>query len=164
MTLYAMIVIGLTMGMQPIIGYNFGAQQHDRVKQTLKLSIITGMCITSSGFIMCELFPGAVSAMFTGNSELIAIASRGIRFCLAMFPFVGGQIVISNFFESIGKAKISIFLSLTRQLLFLLPALILLPRFFALDGIWISMPVSDIFASIVSAAILWIYVRKATHS
>lgn len=164
MTLYAMIVIGLTMGMQPIVGYNFGAQQHDRVKQTLKLSIISGMCITSSGFVMCELFPGAVSAMFTDNSELIAIASRGIRFCLLMFPFVGAQIVISNFFESIGKAKISIFLSLTRQLLFLLPGLILFPRFFALDGIWISMPVSDILASIVSAAILWIYVRKATHS
>ncbi|MCI1648125.1 MAG: MATE family efflux transporter [Bacteroides sp.] len=164
MTLYVMIVIGLTMGMQPIVGYNFGAQKHDRVKQTLRLSIIVGVCITSSGFIICELFPNAVSAIFTNDNQLISIASRGVRFCLGMFPLVGAQIVIGNFFQSIGKAKMSIFLSLTRQLLFLLPGLIIFPHIFGLDGIWISMPVSDFLAVIVAIISLMVYIRRSAHT
>ena len=160
LTLYIMIVLGLTMGMQPIVGYNFGAQKHDRVKQTLKLSMLTGVCITSSGFLICELFPHAVSAIFTNDQELIDIASRGVRICVLMFPLVGAQIVIGNFFQSIGKAKISIFLSLTRQLLYLLPGLIFFPRFIGLDGIWTSMPVADFFAFLTALVVLWTYIRK----
>ena len=95
--LYVMIVLGLTMGMQPIVGYNFGALKHERVKATLKLSILTGVCITSSGFIICELFPHAVSAVFTSDEHLIDMASHGVRICIAIFPFVGAQIVIGNF-------------------------------------------------------------------
>ena len=109
LVLYVMIVLGLTMGMQPIVGYNFGAQKYDRVKATLRLSILTGVCITSTGFIICELFPHAVSAVFTSDGQLIDMASRGVRIGIAMFPLVGAQIVIGNFFQSIGKAKISIF-------------------------------------------------------
>ena len=160
LTLYVMIVLGLTMGMQPIVGYNFGAQKHDRVKATLRLSIITGVCITSTGFIICELFPHAVSAIFTSDEQLIDMASRGVRIGIAMFPLVGAQIVIGNFFQSIGKAKISIFLSLTRQLLYLLPGLIILPRYMGLDGIWTCMPVSDFFAFVTAVIALWIYVKK----
>lgn len=160
LVLYVMIVLGLTMGMQPIVGYNFGAQKHDRVKATLRLSIITGVCITSTGFIICELFPHAVSAIFTSDGQLIDMASRGVRIGIAMFPLVGAQIVIGNFFQSIGKAKISIFLSLTRQLLYLLPGLIILPRYMGLDGIWACMPVSDFFAFVTAVIALWIYVKK----
>ena len=160
LVLYVMIVLGLTMGMQPIVGYNFGAQKYERVKATLRLSIITGVCITSTGFVVCELFPHAVSALFTNDGQLIDMASRGVRIGIAMFPLVGAQIVIGNFFQSIGKAKISIFLSLTRQLLYLLPGLIILPRYMGLDGIWTSMPVSDFFAFVTAAVALWIYVRK----
>lgn len=105
LVLYVMIVLGLTMGMQPIVGYNFGAQKYDRVKATLRLSILTGVCITSTGFIICELFPHAVSAVFTSDGQLIDMASRGVRIGIAMFPLVGAQIVIGNFFQSIGKAK-----------------------------------------------------------
>ena len=160
LTLYVMIVLGLTMGMQPIVGYNFGAQKYDRVKATLRLSILTGVCITSTGFIICELFPHAVSAVFTSDGQLIDMASRGVRIGIAMFPLVGAQIVIGNFFQSIGKAKISIFLSLTRQLLYLLPGLIILPRYMGLDGIWTCMPVSDFFAFVTAVVALWIYVKK----
>ena len=160
LTLYVMIVLGLTMGMQPIVGYNFGAQKYDRVKVTLRLSILTGVCITSTGFIICELFPHAVSAVFTSDGQLIDMASRGVRIGIAMFPLVGAQIVIGNFFQSIGKAKISIFLSLTRQLLYLLPGLIILPRYMGLDGIWTCMPVSDFFAFVTAVIALWIYVKK----
>lgn len=160
LTLYVMIVIGLTMGMQPIIGYNFGAQQHERVKRTLRLGIISGVVITSSGFIICELFPHGVSAIFTDNDELINIAVEGIRYGILMFPLVGAQIVISNFFQSIGKAKISIFLSLTRQLVYLLPGLLIFPHFWGLKGIWVSMPVSDGLAFITAMASLMIYIKK----
>lgn len=162
LTLYVMIVLGLTMGMQPIVGYNFGAQKIDRVKQTLRLGIISGVVITSSGFIICEFFPHAVSALFTDSDELIDLAVDGIRLAVLMFPFVGAQIVIGNFFQSIGKAKISIFLSLTRQLLYLLPCLLLFPNWWGLEGIWISMPVSDALAFITAVVSLMIYIKKVS--
>lgn len=162
LTLYIMTVLGLTMGIQPIVGYNFGAQKIDRVKQTLRLGIISGVVITSSGFLICELFPHAVSAIFTDNSELINIAAQGLRITVLMFPFVGAQMVIGNFFQSIGKAKISIFLSLTRQLLYLLPCLLLFPNWWGLKGIWISMPVSDGLAFITAVISLLIYIKKVS--
>lgn len=160
LVLYVMIVLGLTMGMQPIVGYNFGAQKHDRVKAALRLSILSGVCITSTGFIICELFPHAVSSIFTSDRQLIDMASRGVRIGIAMFPLVGAQIVIGNFFQSIGKAKISIFLSLTRQLLYLLPGLLIFPRYWGLDGIWLCMPVSDFFAFVTAVVALGVYVRR----
>ena len=158
--LYVMIVMGLTMGMQPIVGYNFGAQKTDRVKRTLRLGIISGVCITSSGFVICELFPHAVASVFTSDDALINMAAHGVRICVAVFPLIGAQMVIGNFFQSIGKAKVSIFMSLTRQLLYLLPGLVLLPPHFGLDGIWMSMPISDFFAFVTAAVILWWYIRK----
>lgn len=162
-TLYVMTILGLTMGMQPIVGYNFGAQKQDRVKAALKLTVIAGVCIASTGFIICELFPHAISAIFTGDDRLIDIASRGVRVCVAMFPLVGAQIVIGNFFQSIGKAKISIFLSLTRQLLYLLPGLLIFPHYLGLDGIWTCIPVADFFAFLTAVAALWFYVKKTEY-
>lgn len=162
LTLYVMIVLGLTMGMQPIIGYNFGALKMDRVKQTLRLGIISGVIITSSGFFICELFPHAVSAIFTDSNELIDLAVEGIRIAVIMFPFVGAQIVIGNFFQSIGKAKISIFLSLTRQLLYLLPCLLFFPHLWGLKGVWVSMPISDALAFITAVTSLMIYIKKVS--
>lgn len=159
LTLYVMVVLGLTMGMQPIIGYNFGAQKTNRVKQALHLGIISGIIITTSGFIICELFPYTVSTIFTNNDELIKLAAEGIRIAVLMFPVVGAQIVITNFFQSIGKAKISIFLSLTRQLFYFLPFLLLLPSKWGLKGIWASMPISDFLAFITAVTILIIYKR-----
>lgn len=158
--LYVMIVMGLTMGMQPIVGYNFGALKMDRVKHTLRLGIISGVCITTSGFVICELFPHAVASVFTSDEALINMAAHGVRICVAVFPLIGAQMVIGNFFQSIGKAKVSIFMSLTRQLLYLLPGLIWLPPHFGLDGIWMSMPVSDFFAFVTAAGVLWWYIRK----
>lgn len=162
LTLYVMIVLGLTMGMQPVIGYNFGAQKMDRVKQTLRLGIISGVIITSSGFFICELFPHAVSSIFTDSNELIDLAVEGIRIAVIMFPFVGAQIVIGNFFQSIGKAKISIFLSLTRQLLYLLPCLLFFPHLWGVKGVWVSMPISDALAFITAVTSLMIYIKKVS--
>ena len=158
--LYLMIVMGLTMGMQPIIGYNFGARKPERVKQTLRLAITWGVCITTSGFLICELFPHAVSAVFTSDDVLIDMAAHGLRICVAMFPVIGAQIVIGNFFQNIGLAKMSLFLSLTRQLIFLLPCLLFFPGIWGLDGVWVSLPVSDLLAFLTAvAALLW-YMRR----
>lgn len=159
LTLYVMIVLGLTMGMQPIVGYNYGAGQTDRVMRTLRLGIVSGVVITSSGFLICELMPHAVSALFTDNHHLINLAVDGLRISALIFPFVGAQIVISNFFQSIGKAGVSIFLSLTRQLLYLLPCLLLFPNWWGLNGVWVSMPASDALAFITAVISLKVYIR-----
>ncbi len=159
LTLYVMIVLGLTMGMQPIAGYNYGAMKMDRVWKLLRIGIVTGILITSSGFIICETVPHLVSSIFTKSDELIEIASSGLRICVLMFPLVGAQTVISNFFQSIGKAKVSIFLSLTRQLLYLLPGLLILPRYFGINGVWASQPIAD-FLAFVTAIFYLTYYRK----
>lgn len=158
--LFVMIVMGITMGMQPITGYNYGAQHFDRVKRTLKLGITAGCIITTLGFIIGELFPGVFVGMFTGNHELTDEATLALRIGILSFPVVGAQIVITQFFQSIGKARISIFLSLSRQLLFLLPGLAFLPPFYGVEGVWFSMPLSDALAFAVAALMLAYHYKK----
>ena len=152
--------MGLNQGMQPIAGYNFGARQYDRLMHVLKLTVIGATCVTSLGFLLGELLPHWAVAVFTTDEELIRLAAEGMRIVFLCFPIIGFQMVTTNFFQSIGKAKISIFLSLTRQLLYLLPGLIILPRYMGLDGIWTCMPVSDFFAFVTAVVALWIYVKK----
>lgn len=160
LTLFVMIVLGLAMGMQPIVGYNYGAERYQRVRQTLKYGIIAGICITSAGFLGSEFFPGLVVSMFTDSPELSDLSARGLQIASLMFPFVGCQIVITNFFQSIGKAKISIFLSLSRQLIYLLPCLIFLPRVWGISGVWSSMPFSDFLAFVTAVIILFRHFKK----
>ena len=152
--IFVMIVMGLNQGMQPIAGYNFGAQQYARVSRVLKLTIIFATVVTTSGFLMGMLIPDLVVSIFTSDEELIAISARGLRIVVMFFPIIGFQMVTSNFFQSIGMASKAIFLSLTRQMLFLLPALIILPHFFGAAGVWYSMPVSDLLASLVAMVML----------
>ena len=125
-----MIVMGLNQGMQPIAGYNFGAGQHARVIKTLKLTIIYATCVTTFGFIVGMLFSDWVVSIFTSDAELIALSAKGLRIVVMFFPIIGFQMVTANFFQSIGMASKAIFLSLTRQMMVLLPCLIILPRFF----------------------------------
>lgn len=158
--LFVMIVMGITMGMQPITGYNYGAQHFDRVKRTLKLGITAGCIITTLGFIIGELFPGIFVGMFTDNHELTEEATLALQIGILAFPIVGPQIVITQFFQSIGKARISIFLSLSRQLLFLLPGLAFLPPFYGVEGVWFSMPLSDALAFAVAALMLAYHYKK----
>ncbi len=160
LTLFTMVVLGLAMGMQPIVGYNHGAKIHQRVQRTLKYGIIAGISITSAGFIACECFPHAITSMFTDNAELSAFAETGLRVCVMMYPLVGCQMVITQFFQSIGKAKVSIFLSLTRQLIYLLPCLLALPAVWGVNGVWASMPLSDVFAFLTAVGMLAYYRRK----
>ncbi len=151
---FVMIVFGVTQGMQPILGFNFGAGRWDRVKQTLSKGIWIGALITAIGCAMTELFPDVISSMFTTDDNMINIARHGFRIYFICYPVVGAQIVIQNYFQSIGKPKLSIFLSLTRQLIFLLPLLWILPDYFGVEGVWASMAGSDMLAFILAIATL----------
>lgn len=153
--LFVMIVMGLNQGMQPIAGYNFGAQQYHRVNQALRLTIYGATAVTTTGFLVGELMPELAVSIFTTHEELIRLSATGLRIVVIFFPIIGFQMVTSNFFQSIGMAGKAIFLSLTRQLLFLLPCIILLPLFWGSIGIWWSMPISDLAASIVAGIMLY---------
>ena len=137
---FVMIVMGINQGMQPIAGYNFGARQYERVLRVLKLTIIGATCVTMAGFLMGELVPRLAVSAFTNDPELIRLSVEGMRIVFICFPIIGFQMVATNFFMSIGMAGKAIFLSLSRQLLFLMPGLIFLPHIFDVytrwDGSW----------------------------
>ena len=154
---FVMIILGLTQGMQPIIGYNYGAKLQHRVLSTLKKGMIAGFVITTIGFLVAELCPRLIASAFTNDEEMINLSITGFRLFMLAFPIVGMQIVASNFFQAIGKAKIAIFLSLTRQLLFLIPALYLMPLILELNGVWLSTVVADFLSAFVS---LWVLVAS----
>lgn len=157
---FVMIILGLTQGMQPIIGYNYGAKLQYRVLSTLKKGMIAGFVITTIGFLVSELCPRLISSAFTNDEEMINISITGFRLFMLAFPIVGMQIVASNFFQAIGKAKIAIFLSLTRQLLFLIPALYLMPLVLGLNGVWLSIVVADFLSAFVSLWVLVVSIKK----
>lgn len=165
--IFVMIVMGVNQGMQPIAGYNFGARQYDRVLRVLRLTIICAVAVTTAGFIVGEFLPHVAVSLFTTDEELIRLAVEGMRIVFICFPIVGFQMVATNFFQSIGMAGKAIFMSLTRQLLFLLPGLIFLPHFFEVStpwdgswGVWCAMPVSDFLATVVAFFMLTYQLRK----
>ncbi len=157
---FFMFVIGINQGMQPIAGYNYGAKKFDRMMRCLNLSILSATAILTFGWALAMLFPEAMARVFTKDASQIALAARGIRVNMLVFPLVAFQAVITNFFQCIGRVKISIFLSLSRQLLFLLPLAFSLPLIWGLDGVWYSLPVSDSIAAVVTAFIMWHYMRN----
>ncbi|MBP5210291.1 MAG: MATE family efflux transporter [Bacteroidales bacterium] len=148
--LFIMINMGFTQGMQPIAGYNYGAKQYDRVKEVLRLTIMCATVCTTLGFLCGELIPDTLVSLFTRDAELKALASHALRIMVSSFWILGFQIVISNFFQCIGHAKKAIILSLSRQLLFLVPFLIIFPSFWGIEGVWWSMPASDIVAAFLA--------------
>lgn len=143
---FVMIVFGITQGMQPILGYNYGAANWPRISLTLRKGIIIATIISGTGWALTELMPDIISSMFTTDKGMVDIARGGFRIFFIFFPLVGAQIVIQNYFQSIGMPRLSIFLSLTRQLIFLLPLLWLLPPRLGVNGVWIAMCSSDFIA------------------
>lgn len=164
--IFTMIVLGLTQGMQPIIGYNYGARKYDRVSKTLYMTIGWATLTTVVGFIVCELFPYEVVRIFvsedgTGNATtLIEQSARGLRLILLAFPIVGFSIVVGNFFQCIGKAKRAIIISVSRQMLFIVPLLYTLPQHLGVDGVWYAIPLADALAALLAAALLAYQLRK----
>ena len=158
--IFVMFVIGLNQGMQPIAGYNYGSQQTDRLMRVVKYAAFAATAIMVTGWLIAHLAPYYCARMFTSDTELIRQAIKAIQINMMMYPFIGYQMVVTNFFQCIGKVKISIFLSLSRQLLFLLPLLVALPHFFGLNGVWAALPSSDFTASFIAAIIMLIFVRR----
>jgi len=152
--LVIMIVMGICQAMQPIVGYNYGAGKLKRVKDVLLLTIRVASLAVTVGFVCCESFPGIMVRAFTSDPDLGEMARRGMRLAYMMWPVVGFQIVISTFFQSIGKAYKAIFMGLSRQVIFLIPALYLFAKWFGLEGIWLSMPFADSLAAIIGLCFL----------
>ena len=164
---FVMIVMGLNQGMQPIAGYNFGARQYDRVLRVLRLTIVGATGVTTAGFLIGVFAPRLAVSLFTTDAELIRLSAEGMRIVFCFFPIIGFQMVATNFFQSVGMAGKAIFLSLSRQLLFLLPGLIFLPRIFdrctewgGSWGVWCAMPLSDLLASFVAFVLLTRELRR----
>ena len=158
-----MVVIGLNQGMQPIAGYNFGARRYDRVLGVLNKALIFGSVITLTGFVIGVFFPTPFVSVFAKDSpQLIKMSAHALSCMVMMFPIVGIQIVSTAFFQSIGYAPKSIFLSLTRQLIFLVPAIFILPHLYAapLEGLWHAAPVADGLASVLAITLLVLQVKK----
>ena len=152
--MFIMICMGLNQGMQPIAGYNYGARKYSRVKEVYWKTVWLAVAVTVLGFLVTELFPRTVTGIFTKDAQLLDLSSSGIRIMNIMLPIVGFQIVSSNLFQSLGMVRKSIILSLSRQLLFLLPCLYFLPMAFGDKGIWMSYPVADALASILTIILL----------
>ncbi|WP_291571310.1 MATE family efflux transporter [Clostridium sp. UBA4548] len=145
-----MPVFGINQGSQPIIGYNYGAKNYKRVKKAWMLAVIAAVAITTTGFLVVELAAPSIIRIFNSNADLVAIGTHGIRIYLSMLPVIGFQVISTNYFQAVGKAKISMFLSLVRQVIVLIPLLLILPPIFGLNGVWISGPTSDAVASIIT--------------
>lgn len=152
--LFVMIIMGFNQGMQPIAGYNFGAKLYHRVTEVTRLTMRWAIGVASVGFLLCQLTPEVIIGLFTTDQELIDIASKGLHIVFAVYPIVGFQMVATNFFMSIGMSRKAIFLSLTRQLIFLIPCLIILPPLMGQIGVWISIPIADVMAASVTAFML----------
>ena len=158
--LFIMIVMGFNQGMQPIAGYNYGTRNYTRVKSVMWTTVKYATVITTTGFLIAMLFPQQAVSIFTSDKQLIDFSAKGLRILTLAFPFVGFQMVSSNFFQCLGMVNNAIILSMARQILFLIPCIYVLPLFFENLGVWISFPIADFAAFIISAILMWDLMRK----
>ncbi len=159
-SLIVMTIVGMAQGMQPIVGYNYGAGHYDRVKTTLKYCISIATIITTLGCIAALIFPHYIARMFTVDTSLINITASGLSIYASTFFVVGFHIIVTNYFQSIGRAGVSIFLSLSRQILLLIPFILLFPPIWGLTGAWMAQPVSNIISAAIAIVILSLHLKK----
>ncbi len=157
-----MPLFGLNQGSQPIVGFNYGAKKYHRVKEAVKYAVVVGTIIVTVGWLVIQLAPDMLIRIFNNDPKLAEMARSGLKIFLFMLPVLGFQVISSNFYLAIGKAKTSMFLSLLRQVLLLIPCLIILPRIgdLGLTGVWLAGPVADGLASIITGVIFFNSVRK----
>jgi Na+-driven multidrug efflux pump len=158
-----MFVLGVCMGMQPIVGFNYGAKRFDRLKRAYWLTVSVGTAVCALATLVSEFIPHLVARIFTTDESLIATCSHAFRLMNIAFWVAGFQIVTTNFFQSLGEASKSIFMSLSRQVICLLPFLFILPSMFQLDGVWYSFPASDLISALIGVALLTFEMRKINH-
>ncbi|MEG2353319.1 MAG: MATE family efflux transporter [Clostridium sp.] len=159
-----MPIIGINQGAQPIIGYNFGAKKYHRVLETIKYSILFATIIVTSAFLIIQFAPHSIIKVFNNDPILRDMATKGVRIYLFMLPIIGVQIVASSYFQAIGKAKISMFLSLLRQVIILIPLILIFPTFKGLDGIWFAGPTADFISTIIASTIFFISLGRLKSS
>ena len=158
--MFFMFVMGVCQGMQPIVGYNYGAEKYDRMLRCLFMAIGCATAILLVGWVLSMLFSHQIARIFTTDETLIELSARGIKLDMLVFFVVGSQATITHFFQSIGKVKVSIFLSLSRQLFLLLPMAYVFPLLWDLDGVWYSMPASDFLSFAMTIPMLMWYMKK----
>lgn len=152
--IFLMPIFGLNQGAQPIIGFNYGAKQYDRANNAFKVSALASIIIMTSGWLLIQTVPELIVGMFNKDPKLMKITVNGIRIYLLMLPIIGVSITGSNYIQSVGKAKVAMVLSLLRQVILLIPMIVILPKFFGLDGVWYAQPVADLLATIITVVIL----------
>lgn len=160
--MFVMITLGVCQGMQPIAGYNYGAQQYERVIDVFRKTVILATIVMTCSFILCEFFPELPVALFTDDEVLTALSVEGMRIIVLFNPLVGFQIVTGNFFQSLGMPKKSIFLSVSRQLVFLIPLLLILPHYYGTAGVWASIAASDCISIVTAGVLLWLFFKKGS--
>lgn len=162
-TVFVFIIIGICQGMQPIVGYNYGSGRYRRLFRTFWLAAGTAVCISTLGTLLGVFNPRPIAAMFMQDDEQIQCAINCLHITLMSFWIVGFQIVSTNFFQALGMAGKAVFLSLTRQIIFMIPLLFILPPVMGLDGVWTAFPISDMAASVTAAILLWVEMRHITR-
>jgi putative MATE family efflux protein len=155
-----MPVISIAQGLQPILGFSYGAKRPDRSLQVIRLSLIVATLFSAISFLVVFIFPAPVMRIFIDDASLVSIGAHGARVVFAAVYLVGFQVVGSIIFQAIGKAVPAFLTAVSRQILFLLPLILILPRFFALDGVWIAFPISDGLSFILTALLLWPQIRR----
>lgn len=158
--LLIMMVSGFSQGLQPIVGYNLGAQRYDRVRGALRQALLIATCITTVGYAVIAIFPHALASLFTADEAMLQVCVPALRIALFTFPVVGSQLIAVTFFQSVHEAKLSVFITLSRQLLCLLPLLLWLPTRIGAQGVWWSMSLSDVYSVVVSWYLLWQVSRR----
>ena len=158
--IFLMPVFGLVQGMQPIVGFNYGAKNYDRAKKVLKLSIISSTIIFVLGFLLIQIIPNVLVGMFNKDAQLMDITIKGLKKYSLGLPIIALSIVGTNYIQSTGKAKVAMVLSLLRQVILLIPMIIILPKFLEVDGVWFAQPISDIIAAIITSVILFKDIRS----
>jgi Na+-driven multidrug efflux pump len=157
---FVMIVMGFNQGMQPITWYNYGAKLYDRVLKAYSLTLFYAVGLTTLALIVCQGFPELIIKPFTTDAQLLVLSEHAIRTVTIFFPLIGFQMVSNNFFQSVGLAKKALFLSTNRQLLFLIPFLLILPAQFGTDGVWWSMPIADGISAVIALVMVLLEIRK----
>ncbi|MHC1746555.1 MAG: MATE family efflux transporter [Negativicutes bacterium] len=158
--LILMPIFGISQGAQPIIGYNFGAQNYERVRETVKLAAIWATIVATTGFIAVMLFDTHIIRLFSDDPALIVIGSNGLKFFLLMLPVIGLQVIGTAFFQATGRPMHALSLSMSRQVVILIPLLLVLPRFFGVQGVWLAGPISDFGSSLLAVLLVLPALRK----
>ncbi|TQD24963.1 MATE family efflux transporter [Methanolobus vulcani] len=163
MMLVFMPIIGISHGLQPILGYNYGAENYERVNESLRLSLKITTLFGVAGLIVLSIFPGTFFSLFSTDAELINSGASALRIIMLASPLIGLNVIGTTLFQSVGKARPSFVLSLCRQILFLIPMVLFLPHYFDLIGVWMAFPISDLMAAFLSMFLVWKEYRYFQH-